>query len=341
MWRQTAVRRLTIGAVATVSALLMLSPPAGAAAKTEVQPPEEELEVFLDHPRPSPSGVNTLEGTHVLDLRIFPLRGVAVVSTETNDEEILNKESVNYVERIPKVPFDGHVDLDFEGLGSFVGDFTPAETNRQKRQKNCAGRPYEFVTGSFTGSIDFPGWDGYAGWGATSADAFLERSFELRCHPGAAERVRKPKTLTDYVAPGGGSPANWRYGLRATQRRSRRFTELNVFSYERPHVHGIDLDATTYERLADGIVAGRTIRRAVPLGHQLMVASGSRRPRRAVLRPPAPFSGVGFYSRGTHRLTGSLAVQFPGLRYRLAGSDTVANLVDEAGLPEKKPSENE
>ena len=45
MWRHSAVQRLTIGAVASIAALLILSPPAGAAAKSEVQPPEEAIQV--------------------------------------------------------------------------------------------------------------------------------------------------------------------------------------------------------------------------------------------------------------------------------------------------------
>jgi len=42
----------------------------------------------------------------------------------------------------------------------------------------------------------------------------------------------------------------------------------------------------------------------------------------------------------THRLTGSLVVGFPGLKLRLGGAHTVANLLDEAGLPEKSPHES-
>ena len=272
---------------------------------------------------------------------VYPLRGVAVVTTQTNDYEIENKEAVSYVERIPKAPFDGHLDLDFEGLGRFVGDFAATETNKEPRRKGCAGKRGERVIGNFTGSIDFGGWDGYAGWAAAEADAFVERSFELHCRHGAAEHVRKPKTLTDYVAPGFGSFSGWRYALSATQRRPHRITELAVFGYERPHAHGVNFDATTFERLAGGIVASRTVDRSVPIGDRLVASRGGYHPKRAVLRPPAPFSGVGTYSRSTHRLTGSLAVQFPGLRYRLAGNDTVADLIDEARISEKKPSENE
>jgi hypothetical protein len=59
-------------------------------------------------------------------------------------------------------------------------------------------------------------------------------------------------------------------------------------------------------------------------------------PEDATPRPPKPFSGIGTYSRATHRLTGSLAVQFAGLKLRLGSADAVANLVDEAGPAEPR-----
>jgi hypothetical protein len=46
------------------------------------------------------------------------------------------------------------------------------------------------------------------------------------------------------------------------------------------------------------------------------------------------------FPAGAHRLTGTLAVRFPGLKLRVASLHTSANLVDEAGLPEKSPTEN-
>jgi len=111
-----------------------------------------------------------------------------------------------------------------------------------------------------------------------------------------------------------------------------------VFGYEcKGRV--VNFDAATYEHLPGGIAAGRFVHRSVR-GDALLEASvGGYHPEHAILRPPKPYSGIGTYSRATRRLTGSMAVQFPGLKIRLVGPRTVANLIDEAGLSERSPSE--
>jgi hypothetical protein len=338
MWERAASWRFVVSAFAVVAAFALLCATAGAAAKTEVQPAEERIDLTLEHKRPG-SRPDTGEGTHVLSLFVYPLRGVAVATTASNNYDIENNTSVSYAEQIPKGPFDGHLDLHFKGLGSFDGYFDPRKDSPERRPTGCLGPPPTFQIGQFVGRVRFHG-GGYARWSLSRALMLLSRSPRLQCRRGAAKRERKPKTLLDYVNRGPGSFSGWRYSLYARVREPHRFTELEFFRYEaeRPLVH---FDAATFEYLPNEIAVGRFINRAVRGGAHFEASHGGYHPETATLRPPEPYSGVGAYNRSTHRLTGALAVQFPGLRLRLGGTHTVANLVDEARLPEKKATENQ
>ena len=330
-------RCLYVASVALLTATALALAPRGArAAGAEVQPAEETLEVILVHNRPG-SRPDLFEGTHALTLGIYPLRGIAVVTTASNDYDIENNTSVIYAERIPAGPFDGHLDLHFKGLGNFVGDFVPRDPVERRSQKACSGPASTSQLGELVGSIEFHG-GGFPKWTALHAVAFLSRTPRLHCRHGAAERERPPKSLIGYVAGGSGSFSGWRYALRARIRRPHRFTELQVYGYQRKGPV-VNFDAATYEYLPGGIAAGRFVKRSVPGGARLEASVGGYHPEHAILRPPKPYSGIGTYSRATHRLTGSMAVQFPGLKIRLGGTRTVANLVDEAGLPERSPNE--
>jgi hypothetical protein len=330
-------RRPYVALVTLVAATALAAVPTQAsAAGVEVQPAEETLEVILVHNRPG-SRPDLYLGTHALTLGIYPLRGIAVVTTASNNFDIENNTSAVYAERIPVGPFDGHLDLRFKGLGSFVADFVPSEPGKRRSQKGCTGPRSTSQLGELRGTIDFHG-RGYAKWTAPRAVAFLSHTPRLRCRHGAAKRARPPKSLFGYVSGGYGSFSGWRYALRARLRRPHRFSELAVFGYERKGPV-VNFDAATYEYLPGGIAAGRFVKRSVRGGALLEASAGGYHPEHALLRPPAPYSGIGTYSRATHRLTGSMAVQFPGLRIRLGGPRTVANLVDEAGLSERSPNE--
>jgi hypothetical protein len=322
--------RVLAVAALVMSALVLagVAPPSAAAAKTEVRPAEETLTVILQHKRPgSLSYVG--EGTHVLYLEVYPLRGIAVARTESNNYEIENNESVAYAEQIPKGPFDGYLDLHFEGLGRFVGEFVPRETSLERKVKGCDGRRRVSQAGELEGSIEFHG-GGFRKWTAPRALSFLNRSPRLHCRPGAAKRERKPKDLFGYVGGAPGSFSGWRYSLRARLRRSNRLTELAVFGYER-EPPAVNFDAATFEWLPGAIAVGRFVNRSVRGGALLEVSHGGYHPDHATLRPPRPFSGVGTYTRATHRLTGTFSIGFPGLKLRVGGADTVTNLLDEAG----------
>lgn len=318
-------------------AILAVIPASASAAKVEVQPEEEQLSLILGHRRPG-GAPGLTEATHVLDLEVYPLRGIAVVRTMSNNYDIENNESVAYAEEIPRGPFDGYLDLDFKGLGSFVGDFVPHENSLERKRKGCVGGREASETGDLVGEVEFHG-GGFRKWTASRASTFLLRSPRLRCRPGAADRERRPKDLFGYVGGAPGSFSGWRFTLRARLNRPRRLTELAMFGYEQKHPV-TNFDAVTFESLPGGIAVGRFVNRSVVGGDRLEASHGGYHPERATLRPPKPYSGVGIYSRATHRLTGSIAIHFPGLRTRLGSTDTVANLLDERGLPEKSPNES-
>jgi hypothetical protein len=327
--RRAALSLAVLAVVTLFAATLVAAVPTYASAtNTEIEPAEETLELVVERRRPG-SRPDLLEGTHVLSLRVYPLRGIAVAFTASNSYDIENKSSVRYAEQIPKGPFDGHLDLHFKKLGTFVGDFVARESSTDHAPKGCTGPASTSQIGDIDGSIEFHG-GGYARWSTSHAFAFIDRSPRLHCKHGAAKPTPRPKDLFGYVEGGYGSFNGWRYALRARLRRPHRFTELAVFRYEakRPIVN---FDAATYEWLPGGIATGRFAYRSVPGGAHLEASHGAYHPEHATLRPPKPYSGVGIYTRSTHRLTGSLAVQFPGLKLRLGGRDTVANLLDEAG----------
>jgi hypothetical protein len=77
----------------------------------------KEVTIYL----PSPTN-----HSYVLELHLFPPKGVAVVDTyQRVGYESLR--GVAYAIAIPTVPFDGSIELSFPGLGSVVGTVTPKE----------------------------------------------------------------------------------------------------------------------------------------------------------------------------------------------------------------------
>jgi hypothetical protein len=330
----SAVRPSSRGAAAAAAVVLAalvlvgVVPASAEAAKTEVRPADETFTVILQHKRPgSLSYVG--EGTHVLSLQVYPLRGIAVAHTQSNNYEIENNDSVAYAEQIPKGPFDGYLDLHFKGLGSFVGEFVVRESSAERKKKGCAGPRAISQVGDLEGSIEFHG-GGFRKWTASRARAFLNRSPRLHCRPGAADRERRPKSLFGYVGGAPGSFNGWRYSLRARLRRSDRLTELAIFGYA-PNRPAVNFDAGTFEWLPGAIATGRFVNRSVRTGAHLEVSQGGYHPDHATIRPPSPFSGVGTYTRAAHRLTGTFSIGFPGLKLRFGSGVTVAELLDERG----------
>ena len=268
--------------VAGLAFAALLAPGAGA-AKTETQPAEERLEVILQH---SVHG-NDSDARHVLDLTVYPLRGVAVAVTLSNNFNFENHDQVTYVEQIPKGPFGGYLDVHFRGLGTFAGEFVPRESSPEGHvPKGCKGPRSSSAQGSLVGSASFRGAGDYAHWSASKAEAFLRRSPSLTCRLGAAERERKPKTLFGYAEIGPGYFNHWRYELRARRRTRGRLIYFALAEYEGKKAL-VDFDAGVYETLPGGIDVSRAVDRSVLRGSRFQASQGDFRVKRAtlVLRP--------------------------------------------------------
>jgi hypothetical protein len=167
-------------------ASLAASPSGASAAKSEIQPAEEHFGLILEHKRPG-SRPDLLEGTHVLFLNVYPLRGIAVASTASNNYDIENNESVVYVEPIPKGMFDGHLDLHFKGLGDSSVISSRRKPSRNTSQRAAPGRgasPRSATSMAASNSTARATRDGHRPMGAPSYGARLV-STAVRAPPSA------------------------------------------------------------------------------------------------------------------------------------------------------------
>jgi hypothetical protein len=135
----------------------LLAPGAGAgAARTKVRPATEEVEIYV-HPRKS-------KFEHVLNVRLYPLEGVATVSTMRSDIKFEDDRVVNYAVAIPRGPFDGSVDVRVPGVGEVVGQVTTGEPERESVPKGCDGAAGTRESGSFEGRVHIKGARGLGHW---------------------------------------------------------------------------------------------------------------------------------------------------------------------------------
>lgn len=196
------------------------------------------------------------------------------------------------------------------------GAFGQVSVSFEPSGKTGGSRCRPFREGTFTGTIEFTGDNGFAQVAATSAEGEVARPTSRPCIPGLGPVREQPReeepfprlTLLETCMPDLG------FGYLA----------LDGFSET---IHG----AVLVERI------GRidVVRSATSLG-----PPSSFRFRRdlsaATLRPPRPFTGTGRYSDG--RFSGDLAVPVPGREAPLSFAPARAKLTDEgASLPACEP----
>ena len=118
------MRRATLISVLATASLLAAVPAGAGAARTEIEPavveasPEgaaREVSIYI----PSPT-----DHRRILELRLYPAKGVAVVDTYLSASGTKPARGVAYAIAIPPAPFYGSLDLNFPGLGEFVGTVT-------------------------------------------------------------------------------------------------------------------------------------------------------------------------------------------------------------------------
>jgi hypothetical protein len=154
----------------------------------------------------------------------------------------------------------------------------------------CAKKKIQFDSGSWVGTIDFHGEEGFAAAEATSARGEID--YELGPFCGGLET-------------GGGGP---RKGADLEVRNPALGPRLSVFKPRPGAAASIVVRVTEYD---DGISIERALGVAMP-GRDF---SYDPRLRKALVAPPGPFSGTARFdsaAKGAHRWSGDLSVDMPG-----------------------------
>jgi hypothetical protein len=260
---------------------------------------------------------------NVLQLQLFPAKGVAVVATY-EDSRGEPRRGVAYAISIPAAPFDGSLDLSFPGLGEFVGTVTPGRSRGPAAQAKLCESDYPGEGATFEGHLAFRGAGGYGRWEASKAEAgiLLACGIEPEKENGAA-------ALFGHVAERGpplSGPASIRFFAHGEVRH--RFIEFIAWGGHSSN--SVEFVAVDREWLPGEVATERWAKRAPASLKKTVVFGGdAAKPASATFSPPAPFSGKGTYRRRTGMLTGSLGVSFLGLKLHLTPSPITATLADE------------
>lgn len=185
----------------------------------------------------------------------------------------------------------GAVSAHFGPLGSIDMHFVPSGGSRRYRPY-CGGRAVAFVRGHYEGSVRFAGGHGYPSVEASVAQAMPGWDLRSRCTGGVVAED---------------SPGLPGAQLQADSIRSNT-PSLSVFKSApngRSHIGagiGESRRGVIVIRFAEAVASPSAFQYSPSLA-------------KATVRPPAPFSGVGFYDANRerpHRWFGSLSVDLPG-----------------------------
>jgi hypothetical protein len=219
--------------------------------------------------------------------------GVGISTNRYSDESI-------YTTRNPGTEM-GQIEADLGPLGSVSVSFRPSGAKRvttvdlEGKREDCVGAA-KIVRrlGTFEGTIVFHAENGYTSASATSVRGSVGTS-PLRACSDLPRRGEVETTDTEAVASANG--------------------ESTVIASRT--ARGATFHALMGEQLDANVSVARIAGVSAPRSAFWFAADGTR----AVLKPPAPFSGrARFTSRaGTVSLDGDMAVEFPGLTQTLTG----------------------
>jgi hypothetical protein len=296
------------------AALAIFAATSGAATAAEHGAAVEQVQLYMD---------KTVHGhTHVLDLQVYPLKGLATVQTVIEGASGLERgRGVTYAMAIPGTPFEGSLDLSVPGLGRFVGTvFTKGEGSAECRSGVSGG--------TFKGRVDFHGAGGYESWSATRVEAAVIRS----CNPRVAKSAtpEDPFLAVQERGPPFGGPASFRFLARSPEH------TINFIVWSNPYRDEGSAQFVAFDRewLPGEVAVQRWVNRpGIPVANTVEIGPGGDHPTTIDFRPPKPFFGTGHYNRRSHTLTGSLGVRFLGRRMALVHPPLAALLEDEEFQP--------
>lgn len=222
---------------------------------------------------------------------------------------------------------------DFGPVGSIAVRFRPDGKVRERPvPKPCEGRPFRSEAGHWVGKVALRGEGGYFETLAGVAAGERERAFRLRCHFRWPLPQRSPPSLRERVTPQiGFSLGSFFLGsitsLTAGIKEDGRVVVLRA-------VHaigrgpGAEVEAGAFEYQGQTPV-GRFVQILDAPKRSLITTLPGEHPATATLKPGAPFTGEARYqaiSPTDHSLTGTLAVEFPGLVAPLTGPGFFSSL---------------
>jgi hypothetical protein len=185
----------------------------------------------------------------------------------------------------------GAISAHFGPLGSIDLHFVPT-AGLSRYRPNCGGAPVTFFRGFFEGSVRFSGGNGFPSVEAVKAQATPRLELQSKCTGGwvATGPATLPgaELIADSVQP---ATANFEAFKENPTARSSIAASVN----ESDHVISVS-------RFVSVLAPATAFQYSPSL-------------KKAEVRPPAPFSGSGFYNADRarrHRWSGSLAVDLPG-----------------------------
>jgi hypothetical protein len=306
------VKRLLLIVLAVFS-LLWVVPTAGAA---EIQQPEEQLEIELH-----------AKGGYAVYAILRPRRDVAVLFSERGERQAETRggrwSGVNYAAEAPAEALAGFVHVRIGHVAALRGHFVADKPPRVGHNSRfCRGRRPVSESGHFAGRIVFRGDRGYLRLRRSRAAAYRSRTFDLRCQKGHAHHEYHPiPGLFGYVEPPMsifGPEPNFLFAQARTKHRTFQF-----LAERHPREPSTTFKAAVFEWLPGDVATTRFLEVSRVRNSTFQFDEAERRPRRATVAPPAPFSGKATYSRKRHSLRGNLRASFLGetLRITSGGAD--------------------
>ena len=258
---------------------------------------------------------------------------LAILHVGNYDNETGTVASTNYGAHFEgSLPF-GRVRASFGAIGSLSVRFRPDGQGRLGREsEKCTGRRGGDEYGHFVGRISLRGEGGYFAVHSRRLPGSVTRTYRLRCQVKRRRPTYPPESLREAVVPQMSLPGGGGVGPG--------LASLQLEDVEGSRVLGMRVDHFAGQREGASVqLVEREYQGQMPVGRGVAIESSppgtlltslpGEHPKRATLKPPAPFSGEAEYlalSPTSHSWTGTLAVQFPGLLQPLTGPEFASSL---------------